>query len=99
MTPACRCSYNPNLRNHFFWGSTDAPNVVYKSCAPLLCLPIALASSPSRNPPLINDVLIKNATVMTVTHGNIKNGSIYIKDGKIAAVGANRTRACRRHRH
>jgi imidazolonepropionase-like amidohydrolase len=34
-----------------------------------------------------NDVVIKNATVMTVTHGNIKNGSIYIKDGKIAAVG------------
>jgi imidazolonepropionase-like amidohydrolase len=33
------------------------------------------------------DVLIKNATVMTVTHGNIKNGSVYIKDGKIAAVG------------
>jgi imidazolonepropionase-like amidohydrolase len=34
-----------------------------------------------------NDVVIKNATVMTVTHGNIKNGSVYIKDGKIAAVG------------
>jgi imidazolonepropionase-like amidohydrolase len=32
-------------------------------------------------------VVIKNATVMTVTHGNITNGSIYIKDGKIAAVG------------
>ena len=24
---------------------------------------------------------------MTVTHGNIQNGSVYIKDGKIAAVG------------
>jgi imidazolonepropionase-like amidohydrolase len=34
------------------------------------------------------DVLIKNAMVMTVTHGNITNGAIYIKDGKIAAVGA-----------
>ncbi len=34
-----------------------------------------------------NDVVIKNAVVMTVTHGNIKNGSIYIKDGRIAAVG------------
>jgi len=33
-----------------------------------------------------HDVLIKNV-VMTVTHGNITNGSIYIKDGKIAAVG------------
>jgi imidazolonepropionase-like amidohydrolase len=36
-----------------------------------------------------HDVLIKNAVVMTVTHGNIKNGSIYVKDGKIAAVGEN----------
>jgi imidazolonepropionase-like amidohydrolase len=35
------------------------------------------------------DVLIKNAVVMTVTHGNITNGSIYLKDGKIVAVGAN----------
>jgi imidazolonepropionase-like amidohydrolase len=34
-----------------------------------------------------HDILIKNAIVMTVTHGNIKSGSIYIKDGKIAAVG------------
>jgi len=36
-----------------------------------------------------NDVLIRNAVVMTVTHGNIKNGSIYVKSGKIAAVGEN----------
>src|SRR5437588_217258 len=35
-----------------------------------------------------NDVLIKNAVVMTVTHGNVQSGSVYIKDGKIAAVGA-----------
>src|SRR5207247_8612684 len=34
-----------------------------------------------------NEVFINNAVVMTVTHGNIQNGSIYIKDGKIAAVG------------
>src|SRR5437667_4285063 len=36
-----------------------------------------------------NEVVINNAVVMTVSHGNIKNGSIYIKDGKIAAVGEN----------
>src|SRR5437763_3434445 len=35
------------------------------------------------------EVLIKNAVVMTVTRGNIQNGSVYIKDGKIAGVGAN----------
>src|SRR5256886_6913316 len=34
-----------------------------------------------------NEVVIRNAVVMTVTHGNIQNGSVYIKDGKIAAVG------------
>ena len=33
------------------------------------------------------DVLIKNATLLTVTHGKITNGSVYIKDGKIAAFG------------
>ncbi|MFZ3263338.1 MAG: amidohydrolase family protein [Terriglobales bacterium] len=36
---------------------------------------------------LPHDVLIKNAIVMTVTHGNIEHGSVYIKNGKIAAVG------------
>ena len=34
-----------------------------------------------------HDVVIKNAIVMTVTHGNVTNGSVYIRDGKIAAVG------------
>lgn len=34
-----------------------------------------------------NDVVIKNAFVLTVTHGDLKRGSVYIKDGKIAAVG------------
>ncbi len=47
-----------------------------------MTLPSAFAQSTAHH-----DVLIKNATVMTATHGNIKNGSIYIKDGKIAAVG------------
>jgi imidazolonepropionase-like amidohydrolase len=32
-------------------------------------------------------ILIQNATVLTVTHGNIEHGSILIRDGKIAAVG------------
>src|SRR6185437_15946938 len=34
-----------------------------------------------------NDVVIKGATLLTVTHGRIENGSIYIHNGKIAAVG------------
>jgi imidazolonepropionase-like amidohydrolase len=56
------------------------------SCAVFLAVSAAgQAAAPAAH----NDVLIKNAIVMTVTHGNIKNGSVYIKDGKIAAVGAN----------
>src|SRR5271157_6433127 len=54
-------------------------------CAWLMLVSVsALAQSAPHH-----DVVIKNATVMTVTHGNIKNGSVYVKDGKIAAVGEN----------
>ncbi|HEX9001379.1 MAG TPA: amidohydrolase, partial [Blastocatellia bacterium] len=35
------------------------------------------------------EILIKNATIMTASHGTIENGSILIRDGKIAAVGKN----------
>ena len=31
-------------------------------------------------------IVIRNANIMTVTHGNLK-GSIVVKDGKIAEVG------------
>src|ERR1700734_1387018 len=34
-------------------------------------------------------IFIRNATIYTVTQGNIEHGSILIRDGKIAAVGAN----------
>ena len=58
--------------------------------AVLLCLWCACATAgfgQAAGSSKATDVVIKNAIVMTVTHGNIKNGSIYIKDGKIAAVG------------
>ena len=32
-------------------------------------------------------ILIRNATILTVSHGTIEKGDILIKDGKIAAVG------------
>ena len=54
------------------------------SAAPTAFAQSAAGASASGTP---HDVLIKNAIVMTVTHGNIKHGSVYIKDGKIAAVG------------
>ncbi|HQR37947.1 MAG TPA: amidohydrolase family protein [Blastocatellia bacterium] len=34
-----------------------------------------------------NEILIRNATVMTMTHGTIENGSVLIRNGKIADVG------------
>jgi imidazolonepropionase-like amidohydrolase len=34
-------------------------------------------------------ILIKNATLVTVTHGRIEHGSILIRDGKIAEFGTN----------
>jgi imidazolonepropionase-like amidohydrolase len=55
----------------------------------LFGLAVCAAFSQTSAPAAHHDVVIKNAVVMTVTHGNIKNASIYIKDGKIAAVGEN----------
>lgn len=34
-----------------------------------------------------NDVVIRGGTLLTVTHGRIENGSVYIHNGKIAAIG------------
>ena len=33
-------------------------------------------------------ILIRNATILTVSHGTIEKGDILIKDGKIAAIGS-----------
>jgi len=46
---------------------------------------LAPGAARAQNPSVI---LIQNATILTVTHGNIEHGSILIRDGKIAAVGA-----------
>src|SRR5579863_7696653 len=43
------------------------------------------AANPPDSAPVI---LIQNATILTVSHGTIEHGSILIKDGKIAEVGA-----------
>ena len=44
-------------------------------------------STESPRPTGHNEVVIKGGTVLTVTHGRIANGEVYIKDGKIVAVG------------
>ncbi len=38
-----------------------------------------------------NEFVIKNATLLTATHGRIEHGSVYVKDGKIVAFGADVT--------
>lgn len=58
---------------------------------PTAILSLALAASALALPARAqapNVILIRNATVLTVTHGRIEHGSILIRDGKIAAVGA-----------
>jgi len=47
------------------------------------------AQIPSAPAPAAHDVLIKGATVLTVTHGAIQNGSVLIRNGKIAEIGTN----------
>jgi imidazolonepropionase-like amidohydrolase len=46
---------------------------------------LAPSSVPAQTP---NIVLLQNASILTVTQGTIEHGSILIRDGKIAAVGA-----------
>jgi len=54
----------------------------------LAALMIFLSSGVARGAGADSNVtLIKNATILTITHGNIEHGSILIRDGKIAEVG------------
>jgi imidazolonepropionase-like amidohydrolase len=38
-------------------------------------------------PPAENDLVIRGGTILTVSHGKIENGSIYVHNGKIVAIG------------
>jgi imidazolonepropionase-like amidohydrolase len=49
--------------------------------------PVTAAKAEPPLPAFRNDVLIQGGTLLTVTHGRIENGSIYIHNGKIAAIG------------
>ncbi|MDA1082566.1 MAG: amidohydrolase family protein [Gemmatimonadetes bacterium] len=48
-----------------------------------------LMSAPASLP--AQDVAIRNATIITIANGDIPNGTIVVRDGKISAVGANVT--------
>ena len=61
-------------------------------CCTLLALPATVLGRASKPAAVAADatpvILIQNATILTVSHGSIERGSILIKDGKIAEVGA-----------
>ena len=56
-----------------------APAAQSSTATPLLTMPV---------PPAAKLVAITNATIMTANKGTIQKGTIVIRDGKIAAVGA-----------
>ena len=49
----------------------------------------AAASRPAAQTRTPDVVAIKGATILTATRGTIQNGTIVLRGGKIAAVGAN----------
>jgi imidazolonepropionase-like amidohydrolase len=61
-------------------------------CSALLALPAPLLAHAAKSPEVAAEsspvILIQNATILTASHGTIERGSILIKDGKIAEVGA-----------
>ena len=67
-----------NLRTRFLISSTA-----------VLAWMFTAAGSPAAENNTAPVLLIRNATILTVSHGTIEKGDILIKDGKIAAVGIN----------
>jgi imidazolonepropionase-like amidohydrolase len=57
--------------------------------ASLAIAAVCLSSRPSQAQGGSNVMLIKNATILTITKGTIQHGSILVRNGKIAEVGAN----------
>jgi imidazolonepropionase-like amidohydrolase len=55
-------------------------NIVRAACAATAAVLLAL-------PAAAQDVAIRNATVLTITNGTIENGTVVVRDGRIAAVG------------
>jgi imidazolonepropionase-like amidohydrolase len=68
--------------------NADRPRTPFLYFLCVLCFVYFPHSASAANPPDAPAViLIRNATILTVSHGTIEHGSILIKDGKIAEVG------------
>jgi imidazolonepropionase-like amidohydrolase len=63
-------------------------NIIHRVASVFLIL-VMVGLTPAQQSSSGDVVLIQNATVMTVTKGTIQDGSVLIRDGKIAAVGKN----------
>ena len=66
---------------------------LFAICIATLLAALAPAQTRPANAPAVASepapiILIQNATILTVSHGNIEHGSILIRDGKIAEVGS-----------
>ena len=71
--------------------SVSPPGFILRLCLGLVFTAIPLcAQQVSREPSPLPalDLVVKDATVMTASHGTIEHGSVWIHAGKIAAVGA-----------
>ena len=71
--------------------SPRPPALVFRAmrCATCsLALPGALAVVCAAQPAPPADLVIRNATVMTASHGTIERGSVWVHAGKVAGVGA-----------
>ena len=57
----------------------------YLRFAPILALVLSAATFAQTSRPSV--VAIRGGTILTVTRGTIQNGTIVLRDGKIAAIG------------
>ncbi len=55
------------------------------------CAALAAASIAASGALQAQDLAIRNATILTISRGDIPNGTILVRNGKITAVGANVT--------
>jgi imidazolonepropionase-like amidohydrolase len=74
---------NQNIKNKLMLGGVVASLAIAAVC---LSSRPSQASQPQAGS---NVMLIKNATILTVTKGTIQHGSILVRNGKIAEVGGN----------
>ncbi|HEX7679743.1 MAG TPA: hypothetical protein VF713_16555, partial [Thermoanaerobaculia bacterium] len=64
---------------------TNARQLITDNRQPLLALAFLFIATVAP----AQDIVIRDATILTITHGKIEHGSILVHGGKIAAVGTN----------